>query len=55
MSILIQEYIDVMDYTYELWNYSESIIIEIKIGQFSDDEPEATPLKVVFDKKYQEV
>jgi hypothetical protein len=51
MSILIQEYVDQMDYNYELWNYSDSLTIHIKIGQFCQDEQEATPLKLTYNKK----
>lgn len=51
MSILIQEYIDVMDYSYQLWNYSDSFIVEIKKGRIDlESERNSTPLKVKYNK-----
>lgn len=56
MSILVQECVEAVDYSYELWNDSDSVTVEIRKGVFDDQiDRDSDPLKVKLDKKSKEI
>lgn len=55
MSILVQECVESVDYSYELWNYSDTITVEIRKGVSEEQtDRNSDPLKVRMYKKSKE-